>query len=77
MTERTTRTTPLSAVLIAASMAAFAVPARGATLEVGPGKDFTRIEQANAKAAPGDLILVYPRENGRPYEKEAVYVRRG
>jgi len=76
MTERTTRTTPLSAALIAASMAAFAVPARGATLEVGPGKDFTRIEQANAKAAPGDLILVYPRENGRPYEKEAVYVRR-
>ena len=44
-----------------------------ATLEVGPGKPFSRIEEANAKAQAGDLILVYPR--GGPYEKTAVFVR--
>jgi hypothetical protein len=49
--------------------------ARAATLEVGPGKPFTRIEEANAKAQPGDVILVYPRGDGRPYEQAAVYVR--
>lgn len=50
-------------------------PASAATLEVGPGKTFSRIEDANAKAQPGDIILVYPREGGRPYEQTAVYVR--
>ena len=47
-----------------------------ATLEVGPAKRFERIEDANAKAADGDLILVYPRRDGRAYEKTAVFVRR-
>jgi len=46
-----------------------------ATLEVGPGKRFARIEDANAQARPGDVILVYPRENGLPYEQTAVFVR--
>jgi hypothetical protein len=46
-----------------------------ANLEVGPGKPFARIEEANAKAQPGDVILVYPRAGGQPYEKTAVYVR--
>ena len=49
------------------------VPA--ATLEVGPGKPFARIEDANAKATPGDLILVHPRQGDQPYEKTAVFVR--
>lgn len=47
-----------------------------ATLEVGPEKQFTRIEDANSAAQPGDLILVYPLADNRPYEKAAVYVRR-
>jgi hypothetical protein len=49
--------------------------ASAGTLEVGPGRAFVRIEQANAKARPGDVILVYPREDGEPYEQTAVYVR--
>ena len=57
-------------VALAASRAA---PA--ATLEVGPGKPFARIEEANAKAQPGDLVLVYPRPGVRQYEKTAVFVR--
>lgn len=48
---------------------------QGATLEVGPGKPLARIEEANAKAQPGDLILVYPRPNDQPYEQTAVFVR--
>ncbi len=50
-------------------------PLRAATLEVGPGKTFRRIEAANAKARPGDVIRVYPLRRGRAYEKVAVYVR--
>ncbi len=50
-------------------------PAAAATLKVGPGKPFARIEEANAKAQPGDVILVYPRPGGQPYEKTAVFVR--
>jgi len=49
--------------------------AGAATLEVGPGKPFARIEQANAQAKPGDVILVYPLVNGQPYEQTAVSVR--
>ncbi len=49
--------------------------ASAATLEVGPGKPFTRIEEANAKAQAGDVILVYPRTGGRPYNNTAVFVR--
>ncbi len=50
--------------------------ADSATLEVGPGKPFERIEDANAKASDGDLILVHPRGDGRPYERTAIFVRR-
>jgi hypothetical protein len=49
--------------------------ASAATLEVGPGKAFARIEEANAKAKDGDVILVYPLANHRQYEKTAVFVR--
>ena len=48
---------------------------RAASLEVGSGKTFTRIEDANRKAQPGDTILIYPRDNGAPYEQVAVTVR--
>ena len=44
------------------------------TLEVGPGKRFTRIEEANDNANPNDLILIHPRTNNRPYDKVAVFV---
>jgi hypothetical protein len=48
---------------------------RAANLEVGPGKSFARIEDANAKAKDGDVILVYPLPGHRQYEKTAVFVR--
>ena len=46
------------------------------TIEVGPGKDFARIEEAYTKAKPGDVILVYPRLDNIPYEKVAIFVRK-
>ncbi len=46
-----------------------------ATLEVGPGKQFARIEDANTKAQAGDVILVHPRVGGRPYDQTAVFVQ--
>ncbi len=49
--------------------------AEGDTLEVGSGKQFARIEDANAAARPGDVVLVYPLDGNRPYEETAVYVR--
>lgn len=46
----------------------------GATLEVGPGKRFERIEQANAAAREGDVVLVHPPANGAPYRAVSVSV---
>ncbi len=46
-----------------------------ATLEVGPGKAFSRIEEATHEASPGDVILVYPQPDGQSYTETAVYVR--
>jgi hypothetical protein len=46
----------------------------GETWEVGPSRKFERIEQANEVAQPGDVILVYPRLDGTPYERTAVFV---
>lgn len=63
----------LTAVLLVGCLLAASSPA--ATLEVGPGKPFSRIEEANAQARPGDMILVHPRGDGQPYERTAVYVR--
>ncbi len=57
-----------------AMLAAPAIAA-AATLEVGPGKPFARIEDANAKARPGDVVLVYAGSSRRQYEKTAVFVR--
>ena len=49
--------------------------ATAATLEVGPGQQFSRLEEANAKAQAGDVILVHPHAGGRPYDETAVFVR--
>jgi len=62
-----------AAMLLAGCL--LAAPGPAATLEVGPGKPFTRIEDANAQARPGDVILVHSRAGGQPYEQTAVYVR--
>jgi formylglycine-generating enzyme required for sulfatase activity len=62
-------------VLVTAMLFVLSCSASAATLEVGPGKRFARIEEANARAQPGDVILVHPRRDGRPYGKTAVYVR--
>ena len=48
--------------------------ASAATLEVGPGKRFARIEEANAKAQPGDVVFIYPLPGGAAYERTAVFV---
>ncbi len=63
------------AIFLSLIFLSFPISAAAATLEVGPGKPWGRIEEANAKAKAGDVILVYPRRDGRPYEKTAVYVR--
>lgn len=44
------------------------------TLEVGPGRAFGRIADANARAVPGTVIEVHPLPDGQPYRREAVLV---
>jgi hypothetical protein len=68
------RTLGICSFVVLTSLLA-AVHATAATLEVGPGKPFARIEDANAKAQPDDVILVYPLSGHRQYEKTAVFVR--
>ncbi|MCU0723402.1 MAG: hypothetical protein MUC63_07285, partial [Planctomycetes bacterium] len=53
-----------------------ASPARAATLQVGPGLRFERVEDAAAKADEGDAVLVHPRPGNLPYEPVAVLVAR-
>jgi len=60
--------------LAAAGVLAHAA-ARAEQWDVGPGKQLTRIEDAVARAADGDVIRVFPLEGGRPYERTAVFVR--
>ena len=62
--------------LTATLLVPFSYPAFAATLDVGPQKPFSKIEDAVAKAQPGDLILVHPREGGQAYERVAVMVRK-
>ncbi len=45
-----------------------------ATLTVGAGKQFGRIEDANAAAQPGDRIEIYPASGSGVYLMPAVYV---
>ena len=48
-----------------------------ATLEVGPGKKYQRIEDAVSKARKGDTVKVFPLKDNLPYSKVAVYFRTG
>ena len=59
--------TATAALLLASGR--LAMPSLADTLEVGPGKRFSRIEEANAQAHPGDVILVHPRAGGQPLER--------
>jgi len=63
----------ITLLCVAAVSLAWNAPA--ATLEVGAGKTFARVEDANSQAQPGDVILVHALPNGQPYEKTAVLVR--
>lgn len=50
----------LSSILFAAALAAGAMQAHAATLEVGAGKRFTTLSAAASAAASGDTVIVYP-----------------
>lgn len=50
----------LSSVVIAAALAAGAIPAHAATLEVGAGKKYTTLSAAAAAAVTGDTVIIYP-----------------
>ena len=45
---------------------------RAAVLAVGPGKPFARIEDALARAAPGDTVQVFAQPGNQPYRQVAV-----
>ncbi|MCC6125390.1 MAG: right-handed parallel beta-helix repeat-containing protein [Pirellulales bacterium] len=62
--------------LFALSIALSVTNIHAKTLEVGDGKPYSRIEDANAAAQRGDVILVHDLENDRPYEKVAVFVQK-
>ena len=47
----------------------------GADLDVGPGHPLASIEDALARAQPGDTILVHPRPGNAPYERVVLRVR--
>lgn len=70
-TRRVAAIVPALAAVVGITTAA----ARAEQWDVGPGKQFTRIEDAVARAADGDVIRVFPLEGGRPYERTAVFVR--
>lgn len=63
-------------IFLAAFLLLLPSQAISATLEVGPGKAFTRITDAYEKAAKGDTILVYPKAKGIPYKKVALRVKK-
>lgn len=44
------------------------------TLDVGPGRQFDRIEAAYARASAGDVIAVYPQAGNEPYARAALKV---
>lgn len=48
--------------------------AMASTLTVGAGKQFARIEEANAAAQPGDRIEIYPAAGNGVYTMPAIYV---
>jgi hypothetical protein len=44
-------------------------------LDVGAGRPFERIEDAVGRAKPGDIVLVHPRPDGKPYAQVAIQIR--
>jgi hypothetical protein len=64
----------LASIAALLALLLFAGALQAAELSVGPGKTFSRIEVALAKAQPGDTILVYPLPGGMTDAKVAVYV---
>jgi len=46
-----------------------------ATLEVGDGKPFQRIEDAVTQAKPGDEIVVHPKNDGTSYRQPVLMIR--
>jgi hypothetical protein len=75
--EQEERTMRVSRIAAAGLVVLLACVSRAATLEVGAGKAFARIEEAVGKAAAGDEIVVYPAADGAEgvYRKAAVLVR--
>jgi len=49
--------------------------AYSADLHVGPGQPNARIEDAIAKAAAGDSIIVHPQSDGKPYQRVALFIK--
>lgn len=47
-----------------------------AEISVGPGKGFTRIEDAVTQAEPGDTVVIHARGDGSPYARTAVHIRK-
>jgi len=66
----------LLALCVGGAVGWWPVAVGAATLEVGSGKRFQRIENANAKAQPGDMVMVYPLPDNQPYERTGVFVER-
>ena len=50
------------------------LPLSAATLEVGDGKPFQRIEDAVAQTKPGDEIVVHPKTDGTSYRQPALMI---
>lgn len=62
--------------LIVAGVVCLRAVGFAAELHVGPAKPYARIEEAYAKSASGDVILVHEQADGKAYEKVALQVRK-
>ncbi|MCP3869743.1 MAG: hypothetical protein GY703_16945 [Gammaproteobacteria bacterium] len=62
--------------VLAILLTSIAATATAATLKVGPGKPFDRIESAVAAASPGDTIQVYPLAGGQAYQAVGILVNK-
>jgi hypothetical protein len=58
-----------------AALAALLSVASAETLDVGPDKPYSRIEEAAKQAKPGDEIRIHPLPDGKPHAKVALLVR--
>lgn len=68
----------ISPLLLGAAIAILFGQSRGAaaTLAVGPGQTYGRIEQAYDQAQPGDTIVVHPQNGNEPYRGVALSVHK-